>query len=97
MPVTPSGEPLPPLPDGYDPAERTVVMNISARVGEAEADEYIEAIHTLRDSCAGPDAQFKANMTVGRVHTALGEAGGDVPTPADAVAGRWPKSLIGTM
>lgn len=94
-PVAPSGDPLRPLPEGYDPAERTVVMNITARVGEAEADEYIEAIHTLRDSCAGPDAQFKAKMTIGRVHTALGEAGGEVPTPADAIAGRWPESLVG--
>lgn len=94
-PVAPSGDPLPPLPEGYDPAERTVVMNITARVGEAEADEYIEAIHTLRDSCAGPDAQFTAKMTIGRVHTALGEAGGEVPTPADAIAGRWPESLVG--
>lgn len=34
-------------------------------------------------------------MTVGRVHTALGQAGGEVPTPADPIAGRWPKSLIG--
>lgn len=84
-----------PFPDNYDPDERTVVMNITARVGEAEADEYIEAIHTLRDSCAGPDAQFKAKMTVGRVGRLLGEAGGEVPTPSDAIAGRWPKSLIG--
>lgn len=83
------------FPENYDPDERTVVMNISARVGEAEADEYIEAIHTLRDSCAGPDAQFKAKMTVGRVGRLLGEAGGEVPTPSDAIAGRWPKSLIG--
>lgn len=92
-----TAEQLPPLPDGYDPSERTVVMNITARVGEAEADEYIEAVHTLRDSCAGPDAQFKAKMTVGRVHAALGEAGAEVPTPADAIAGRWPASLVGTM
>lgn len=34
-------------------------------------------------------------MAVGRVHTALGQAGGEVPTPADPIAGRWPKSLIG--
>ena len=84
-----------PFPENYDPDERTVVMNITARVGEADADEYIEAIHTLRDSCAGPDAQFKAKMTVGRVGRLLGEAGGEVPTPSDAIAGRWPKSLIG--
>lgn len=84
-----------PFPENYDPDERAVVMNITARVGEAEADEYIEAIHTLRDSCAGPDAQFKAKMTVGRVGRLLGEAGGEVPTPSDAIAGRWPKSLIG--
>ena len=83
------------FPEGYNPDERTVVMNITARVGEADADEYIEAIHTLRDSCAGPDAQFKAKMTVGRVGRLLGEAGGEVPTPSDAIAGRWPKSLIG--
>lgn len=86
-----------PMPEGYDPDERTVVMNITSRVGEAEADEYIEAIHTLRDSCAGPDEQFKAKMTVGRVHTALGQAGAEVPTPADAVAGKWPASLVGTL
>lgn len=84
-----------PFPENYNPDERTVVMNISARVGDAEADEYIEAIHTLRDSCAGPDAQFKAKMTVGRVGRLLGEAGGEVPTPSDAIAGRWPKSLVG--
>lgn len=84
-----------PFPENYNPDERTVVMSISARVGEAEADEYIEAIHTLRDSCAGPDAQFKAKMTVGRVGRLLGEAGGEVPTPSDAIAGRWPKSLVG--
>lgn len=84
-----------PFPESYDPDERTVVMNITARVGAAEADEYIEAIHTLRDSCAGPDAQFKAKMTVGRVGRLLGEAGGEVPTPSDAIAGRWPESLIG--
>lgn len=86
-----------PLPEDYDPEERTVVMNVTARVGEAEADEYIEAIHTLRDSCAGPDARFKAQMTVGRIHTALGQAGADVPTPADAIAGKWPSSLIGAL
>ena len=95
VPVEYSGIENEPFPEGYDPDERTVVMSISARVGEAEADEYIEAIHTLRDSCAGPDAQFKAKMTVGRVGRLLGEAGGEVPTPSDAIAGRWPKSLVG--
>lgn len=86
-----------PLPEGYDPEERTVVMNITARVGEAEADEYIEALHTLRDSCAGPDAQLKARLTMGRVGKALGEAGGEVPTMRDAVEGKWPASLVGEL
>lgn len=84
-----------PFPEGYDPDERCVVMNITARVGEAEADEYAEALHTLRDTCATLDDKVKAKVTVSRVHTALGKAGCEVPTHADAVAGRWPKSLIG--
>lgn len=84
-----------PFPENYDPDERTVVMNITARVGEAEADEYAAALHTLRDTCATLDDKVKAKVTVSRVHTALGKAGCEVPTHADAVAGRWPKSLIG--
>ena len=84
-----------PLPEGYDPDERTVVMNITARVGEAEADEYAEAVHVLRDVCASQDDKVKAKLTVSRVHRALGEAGLEVPTIADATAGRWPASLTG--
>ena len=84
-----------PFPENYDPDERTVVMNITARVGEAEADEYAAALHTLRDTCATLDDKVKAKVTVSRVHTALGKAGCEVPTHADAVAGRWPKSLVG--
>lgn len=84
-----------PFPENYNPDERTVVMNITARVGEAEADEYAAALHTLRDTCATLDDKVKAKVTVSRVHTALGKAGCEVPTHADAVAGRWPKSLIG--
>lgn len=95
VPVEYSGIENKPFPEGYDPDERTVVMNITARVGEAEADEYAAALHTLRDTCATLDDKVKAKVTVSRVHTALGKAGCEVPTHADAVAGRWPKSLIG--
>lgn len=84
-----------PFPEWYNPADRTVVMNITARVGEAEADEYIDAVRVLRDTCATLDEKVQARILVARISKLMGEAGMEVPTQADAVAGNWPKSLIG--
>jgi hypothetical protein len=84
-----------PFPEWYNPADRTVVMNITARVGEAEADDYMDAIRILRDTCATQDEKVQARIIVGRISRAMGDAGMEVPTQADAVAGNWPKSLIG--
>lgn len=84
-----------PFPEWYNPADRTVVMNITARVGEAEADEYIDAVRVLRDTCATLDEKVQARILIARISKLMGEAGMEVPTQADAVAGNWPKSLIG--
>lgn len=84
-----------PFSEWYNPADRTVVMNITARVGEAEADEYIDAVRVLRDTCATLDEKVQARILIARISKLMGEAGMEVPTQADAIAGRWPKSLIG--
>lgn len=83
------------LPEWYNPDDRCVVMNITARVGDVEADEYMDAVRILRDTCADQDERVQARIIIGRISKAMGEAGMEVPTQADAVAGNWPKSLIG--
>lgn len=84
-----------PFPEWYNPNDRTVVMNITARVGEAEADDYMDAVRILRDTCATQDEKVQARILVARISKLMGEAGMEVPTQADAIAGRWPKSLTG--